>query len=82
MAKRLTLSDFENSDYPNHPGVRRSDETLRFLTIGPAKAGWLNKEKGIWSITDSGQKVLKDISDPISLHAESTGNDPKWMFVD
>jgi len=72
VANRLTLSDFEKSDYPNHPGVRRFDKSLRFLTIGPVKAGWLTKEKGIWSITDAGEKVLQKFSDPVSLNAEST----------
>ncbi len=72
VANRLTLSDFEKSDYPNHPGVRRFDKSLRFLTIGPVKAGWLTKEKGIWSITDAGEKVLQKFSEPASLNAEST----------
>ena len=72
VANRLTLSDFEKSDYPNNPGVRRFDKSLRFLTIGPVKAGWLTKEKGIWSITDAGEKVLQEFSEPASLNAEST----------
>ena len=72
VANRLTLSDFEKSDYPNHPGVRRFDKSLRFLTIGPVKAGWLTKEKGIWSITDAGEKVLQKFSEPASLNAESS----------
>ena len=68
---RLTLSDFEKSDYPNHPGMRRFDKILRFLTIGPVKAGWLTKEKGIWTINESGVKVLQDFPDPVALNAES-----------
>ena len=71
MTKRLTLSEFEKSDYPNHPGVRRFDKIVRFLTIGPVKAGWLTKEKGIWSITDAGEKAFNEFQDPASLHAES-----------
>lgn len=71
VADRLTLTDFENSEYPNRPGVRRFDKILRFLTIGPVKAGWMTKEKGIWSITDAGERVLQDFADPLSLHAES-----------
>jgi len=71
VENRLTLSEFEKSDYPNHPGVRRFGKILRFLTIGPVKAGWITKEKGIWSITDEGVKVLQSFPDPVKLHAES-----------
>ena len=31
--ERLTLSEFEKSDYPNHPGLRRFDKLVRFATI-------------------------------------------------
>ncbi len=31
----------------------------RFQTIGPVKAGWLAKEKGIWAITDEGRKAYE-----------------------
>ncbi len=71
VADRLTLSEYERSDYPNHPGVRRFDKILRFLTIGPVKAGWMTKEKGIWIINDAGKKVLQEFQDAVSLTAES-----------
>ena len=68
---RLTLSEYEASDYPNRPGFRRIDKIIRFLTIGPVKAGWMAKEKGIWSITDEGERVLNEKTDPEDLFAES-----------
>ena len=37
---RLGLTEFEASDYPSRPGVRRWEKTVRFATIGPVKAGW------------------------------------------
>lgn len=71
VADRMTLSEYEASDYPNHPGVRRFDKIVRFLTIGPVKAGWITKEKGIWSLTEAGAKVLEDYSDPAAIFEES-----------
>lgn len=71
VSGRLTLSEYEKSEYPKHPGVRRIDKIIRFLTIGPVKAGWISKEKGIWTINDSGKKALEKFSDPEDLFAES-----------
>ena len=71
VSGRLRLSEYEKSEYPKHPGVRRIDKIIRFLTIGPVKAGWISKEKGIWTINDSGKKALEKFSDPEDLFAES-----------
>lgn len=78
VAERLTLTEYERSEYPNRPGVRRFDKILRFSTIGPVKAGWMTKEKGIWSITDAGEQVLREFPDPVSLHAESARLYREW----
>ena len=71
VADRLTLSDYETSEYAKNPGVRRIDKIVRFLTIGPVKAGWISKEKGIWTINEAGQQALRTFSDPASLFSES-----------
>jgi restriction system protein len=53
------MTAYEAADYPNRPGVRRFDKTLRFATIAPVKAGWLYKAKGRWSITEEGRAALR-----------------------
>jgi restriction system protein len=35
--KSLTLSNYEKSDYPNRPGVRRFENIVRFLTISQSR---------------------------------------------
>ncbi len=40
LEKVVPLTDFERSEYPNRPGVRRFDKIVRFATIAPVKAGW------------------------------------------
>ena len=32
-------SDFEKSNYPKHPNIRRFEKIARFSTIAPVKAG-------------------------------------------
>lgn len=37
VEQSMTLSEFEKSDYPNRPGVRRFEKTARFATIAPVR---------------------------------------------
>lgn len=55
---------FEETTYPNNPDVKRYGKIVRFSTIGPVKAGWMTKTKGLWAITDEGLRVLREINDP------------------
>jgi restriction system protein len=57
-------TDFEKSDYPKHPGVRRYEHIVRFATIAPVKAGWLIKSKGRWILTGEGKKAYETFQDP------------------
>lgn len=56
-------TEFEKSDYPKHPGIRRFEKMARFATIGPVKAGWLVKNKGRWYVTEAGKKAYNQITD-------------------
>src|SRR4030095_8978546 len=53
-------TDFEKSDYPNRPGVRRFEKIVRFATIAPVKAGWLVKSKGRWEAVAAFREALKE----------------------
>jgi restriction system protein len=57
-------TDFEKSEYPNRPGIRRFEKIVRFATIAPVKAGWLTKSKGRWTLTAEGKKAYETIQDP------------------
>jgi hypothetical protein len=50
----VRATPFEDTGYPNQPGVRRFEKIIRFSTIAPVKAGWLVKTKGTWTATDEG----------------------------
>jgi len=64
VEKRVPPTEFERSDYPNRPGVRRFEKIVRFATIGAVKAGWLIKEKGVWSLTNAGKVGYEKFKDP------------------
>jgi restriction system protein len=53
----MPANEFENSSYESN-GQRRRPYIVRFATIAIVKAGWLIKEKGIWTITEAGKEAL------------------------
>jgi restriction system protein len=72
VERRLVLTDFEQSHYPNRPGVRRFDKIIRFATIGAVKAGWMTKSKaGVWALTDEGRAAYEKFSDPAEFMRET-----------
>ena len=79
VASSLILSDFEKAEYPNRPGVRRFEKLVRFSTIPLVKAGWMAKNKGIWTITDEGRASLKQYPDPESLRKASVAKYRQWV---
>src|SRR5215475_13003638 len=53
-------------------GTRRFERIVRFATIDCVKAGWLAKNKGVWSITDAGKKAFNDFPDPEAFYRDAT----------
>ena len=78
LAKVVPPTDFEKSDYPNRPGVRRFEKIVRFSTIGPVKAGWLIKSKGRWTLTGEGKNAYERISDPEKFEREAHKLYKQW----
>jgi restriction system protein len=78
LEKTVTPTEFEKSDYPKHPGVRRFGKIVRFATIGPVKAGWLVKSKGRWTVTDEGKKAFERFPDPEKFAKENDRLYRQW----
>lgn len=66
----LPLNEFERGTY-ERTGVVRRNKLVRFSTIALVKAGWLNKNKGIWQITEEGKSALIDFPTPLAIKKES-----------
>ena len=62
LAGNVKLTPYELDSYES--GGRRFDKIVRFATVDCVKAGWLVKDKGIWTITDEGGKAYAEMTDP------------------
>jgi restriction system protein len=69
LSERVTLTPYEADTYES--GGRRFDKIVRFATVDCVKAGWLLKDKGIWSITDEGRKVHTELQDPEAFYRQA-----------
>lgn len=65
----VQLTEFEAGSFPS--GGERFEKILRFATIDCVKAGWLQKNKGIWSVTEAGQKAYAQFPDPEAFYKEA-----------
>lgn len=74
----IDLTDFEKSDFPNRPGVRRFEKRVRFATIKAVKAGWLVKRKGEWSLSETGREAYRAFTDPEEFEREAHRLYKKW----
>lgn len=71
-------TDFEKTTYPKLPDVRRYEKIVRFSTITAVKAGWLQKNKGHWRLTDEGRAALEKFKDPLQFATESLRLYRQW----
>jgi restriction system protein len=71
-------TSFEQSTYPKRPGIRRYEKIVRFSTIAAVKAGWLTKNKGLWSLTDEGRQAFTRFPDPEALWLEAVRLYYQW----
>lgn len=62
LAGNVKLTPYELDSYES--GGRRFDKIVRFATVDCVKAGWLVKDKGIWTISDEGRKAYAEMTDP------------------
>jgi restriction system protein len=69
---------WEAEDYPNRPGVRRYEKTVRFASIASVKAGWLVKDLGLWFLTDEGRQAFADYIDPDQFQREAIKLYKEW----
>ncbi len=68
-AANIELTDFEGGEYES--GGRRFDKILHFATIDLVKAGWMDKEAGLWSVTEAGKEAYERLKDPRDFYKEA-----------
>jgi restriction system protein len=78
LEKIVPPTGFEAACYPDKPNVRRYEKVVRFSTITTVKAGWLQKDKGLWSLTEEGRAAYQKHSDPEAFFRESSRLYRQW----
>ena len=76
LASRFSLTPYEADNYES--GSRRFDKIVRFATVDCVKAGWLVKDKGIWSITEEGRAAHADLTDPEAFYKRACKLYAEW----
>ncbi len=76
LAERVTLTSYESDTYES--GGRRFDKIVRFATVDCVKAGWLEKNKGIWTITEEGRAVHAELKDPEAFYRRAVKHYNEW----
>lgn len=79
VERKVPPTKEETGDYPNRPGVRIFPKQVRFATIAPVKAGWLQKNKGVWYLTELGRKAYSDFPDPERFYREAAKLYKTWL---
>jgi restriction system protein len=59
-------------------GLKRFEKIARFATIAAVKAGWMNKSKGIWMLTEEGRSALRNFQDPEAFQREAVRLYNEW----
>ena len=70
LASSVQMTPYEAGVYPS-TGTRRFEKIIRFATVDCTKAGWLLKNKGVWSITDAGKKAFNAYPNPEEFYREA-----------
>jgi len=78
LATAVPPTPFEQQDWPKYPGVRRYEKVVRFSTIAPVRAGWLEKTAGTWTITPAGQAALVEFPNPLAFYKEAVRLYYEW----
>ena len=76
LADRVTLTPYEADSFQS--GGRRFEKIVRFATVDCVKAGWLVKDKGIWTITEEGRKARLEFSDPEAFYRRACKLYAEW----
>lgn len=66
LRARVQLTDYEKGTYAS--GGSRFDQIVRFATVDCVKAGWLQKHRGRWSVTEEGRAAYSAHPDPEAFY--------------
>lgn len=77
LAKEVTLTPFESGTYSSDHSLR-FDRIIRFGTIAHVRAGWLVKDSGVWTVTQTGIEALKHYPSPDEFQRQAAKLYYEW----
>ena len=72
----MKLTEYEQGSY--NSGGQRFEWIVRFATIDCVKAGWLQKKKGRWAITEEGKAAFAADCDPETFYRRAVKLYHEW----
>lgn len=63
------LTEYEAGYYDS--GAQRFEKIVRFATVDCVKAGWMQKNKGIWTVTDEGIDAFNKYVEPEQFYGKA-----------
>ena len=76
LAKRVPPTDFEEGQIGS--GGRRYENVVRFATVDLVKAGWMLKDKGVWTATEAGKEAFEALPDPEAFYKRAADLYNHW----
>lgn len=76
LDKAVTLTEYESGTYES--GGRRFEKIVRFATVDCVKAGWLQKAKGRWILTEAGKTAYAKYQDPEAFYKQAVKLYYEW----
>lgn len=74
---RVELTDYEKGTFDD--GAPRFPKLVRFQTVNAVKAGWMTKDKGVWTATAEGLAAAQKHSDPEAFMKEAEKHYAAWV---
>lgn len=76
LSRLVSLTAYESGSYES--GGRRFEKIVRFATVDCVKAGWMVKNKGIWSATEAGRAAYEEMPDPEVFYRKACRLYQEW----
>ena len=76
VAEGEPMSEYEAGAYEQRG--RRFEIIIRWATVDCAKAGWLLKHRGSWSVTDAGKEAYERLREPEAFYREAMRLYREW----
>jgi restriction system protein len=77
LKSKVELTQYEKGEYSSGGGLR-FDKIVRFATVDCVKAGWLLKEKGVWTVTEAGIKAYSQYKSPEEFYRKAQRLYREW----